>query len=69
MTTSQNAAASAQWEAFVRDYVIEMEDQRGLIHELRLRHEHGETLTLLCGCHDPTRCHRSVLARLILESA
>ena len=46
-------AGNAHWEAFVRDYVIEMEDQRGLIDELRLRHEHGETLTVLCGCHDP----------------
>ena len=30
------------------------------------RHESGETLTLLCACHDPARCHRTVLADLVL---
>ncbi len=28
--------------------------------------ESGETLTLLCACHDPARCHRTVLADLVL---
>ena len=31
-----------------------------------LRHESGEVITLLCVCHDPRRCHRSLLAELIL---
>ena len=47
-------------------YITEMETQKALIDELRHRHEAGETLTLLCACHDPGRCHRSILASLIL---
>ena len=36
------------------------------ISELRVRHESGETISLLCVCHDPRQCHRSLLAELIL---
>ena len=43
-----------------------MAAQEPLIRELRARHERGDTITLLCGCHDPARCHRSVLANLVL---
>ena len=43
-----------------------MAAQAPLIGELRARHERGDTITLLCACHDPARCHRSVLANLVL---
>jgi uncharacterized protein YeaO (DUF488 family) len=49
-------------------YVGEMIEHYHLIEELRDRHEAGETIALLCGCHDAAKCHRSVLASLILES-
>ena len=43
-----------------------MAAQAPLIGELRARHERGETNSLLCTCHDPARCYRSLLATLIL---
>ena len=47
-------------------YIAEMAAHKALIDDLRHRHEAGEVLTLLCGCHDASRCHRTVLAALIL---
>jgi hypothetical protein len=37
------------------------------IRDLARRAAAGEAITLLCSsaCHDPTRCHRTLLARLI----
>ena len=55
-------AFAATWKA---RYVAEMFRQREPIGELRQRHEGGETITLLCACHDPDRCHRKLLADLI----
>ena len=54
------------WSWFVSEYRAEMAAQEPLIRELRAWHERGDTITLLCGCHDPARCHRSLLANLIL---
>ncbi len=51
---------------FASAYRAEMAAQEPLIGELRARHERGDTITLLCACHDPARCHRSVLAYLVL---
>ena len=51
---------------FASAYRAEMAAQAPLIRELRARHERGDTITLLCACHDPARCHRSVLANLVL---
>ena len=53
---------AATWKA---RYVREMSDRRELIEELRGRHEAGETISILCSCHDADRCHRKVLADLI----
>jgi len=50
-------------------YISEMEKQRETITDLRARHESGQTLTLLCACHDPAKCHRSILQDLILEGS
>ena len=54
------------WRDF---YVAEMEEQEETIADLRARHESGETITLLCACHDPAKCHRSILRDLILEGS
>ena len=51
---------------FTSEYRAEMAAQEPLIGELRARHERGDTITLLCVCHDPARCHRSLLATLIM---
>ncbi len=55
------------WDRFMERYHEEMRDQQESLRELRRRHEAGETITLLCGCHDPARCHRTTLASMILE--
>ena len=48
-----------------RRYREEMEQRADLIEGLRTRLRNGETLTLLCACHDPAKCHRTVLAEII----
>ncbi len=48
-------------------YRREMESQKGAILDLRRRHEDGEVISLLCSCHDKTRCHRALLRDLVLE--
>lgn len=50
-------------------YRIEMNNQQELINQLAKRHLNGDTLTLLCACHSPNRCHRKLLAGLIKEAA
>ena len=55
------------WNGLMARYVEEMRDQRESIQDLRRRHQAGEVITLLCACHDAARCHRTVLAGLILE--
>ena len=50
-------------------YENEMLTQWEAIEDLAHRHLEGETLTLLCTCHDQTTCHRSYLADLIFKAA
>lgn len=62
-----------QWEAYVARYLEEMRGAQQLwrIRDLGRRAAAGEVITLLCSsaCHDPARCHRTLLARLIEASA
>jgi uncharacterized protein YeaO (DUF488 family) len=55
------------WAEFERRYADEMAGQSERIAELASRVAGGETITLLCSssCTDETRCHRSLLKRLI----
>ena len=46
--------------------VVNLRDSERRLSEMRVRHECGEVITLLCVCHDLRRCHRSLLAELIL---
>ena len=46
-------------------YREEMEQRDDLIEGLRTRLRNGETLTLLCACHNAAKCHRTVLAEII----
>jgi len=61
------------WETYVARYLDEMRGAQQLwrIRDLGRRAAAGEVITLLCSsaCHDPTRCHRTLLARLIEASA
>jgi uncharacterized protein YeaO (DUF488 family) len=54
-----------QWQGLMDEYRAEMKLQKASMDELFHRHLIGETITLLCGCLDPLRCHRTVLAALI----
>jgi uncharacterized protein YeaO (DUF488 family) len=57
------------WEAYAERYLTEMlgPGQLWRIRDLARRSAAGETITLLCSsaCHDPGRCHRTLLERLI----
>ena len=57
------------WEAYSARYLDEMGGAQQLwrIRDSARRAAAGEALTLLCSsaCHDPARCHRTLLARLI----
>ncbi len=64
---SEVGPGNPAWDGLMARYVEEMRDQRESIRDLRRRHQAGEVITLLCTCHDPSRCHRMVLAGLILE--
>ncbi len=55
------------WDRLVARYHTEMRVQQESLRELIERHSAGEVITLLCGCHDPGRCHRTHLANMILE--
>ena len=46
-------------------YREEMAGQTDLIENLCERLRSGESVTLLCACHDPAKCHRTVLAEII----
>ena len=60
------SVTAEHWSWFTSAYRGEVSVVSELISELRVRHQGGEVITLLCACHDPRRCHRSLLAELIL---
>lgn len=61
--------APLPWETYSARYLDEMTGAQQLwrIRDLARRAASGEAITLLCSsaCHDPARCHRTLLARLI----
>lgn len=63
---SQKWTSDDVWDHWSMLYRREMRLQKDAILDLRCRHEEGEVITLLCACHDKTRCHRSILQGLIL---
>lgn len=52
------------WEAYRREYEAEMRGKPEKLRALAEKARQG-TLTLLCVCQDESRCHRSVLKRLV----
>lgn len=54
-----------RYAIFIRRYRAELRDQISLIADLRRRYRRGETLSLVCACHDWRTCHRSILADVI----
>jgi uncharacterized protein YeaO (DUF488 family) len=62
-------AAPLSWDDYVPRYLEEMRAPGAVwrVRALAQRVAAGETLTLLCSsaCTDPSRCHRTLLARLL----
>ncbi len=60
--------APISWDEYRARYLAEMESQRYRIRGLAGQVAAGERVTLLCSsaCEDPARCHRTLLAELIL---
>lgn len=58
------------WSAYAARYLVEMEAQRFWIRGFGERSARGEALTLLCSsaCIDPARCHRTLLAGLMMDA-
>jgi uncharacterized protein YeaO (DUF488 family) len=62
------AGTPAQWNAFSRKYLAEMaappaRDALALLAAL----SHGTDFSVGCYCEDETRCHRSLLRRLLAD--
>lgn len=55
------------WEEFVRRYREEMASKAPAIGKLAQRAQ-KEDITLLCGCRDETRCHRTLLKQLVEQA-
>jgi uncharacterized protein YeaO (DUF488 family) len=66
---AQSSSSPAGWSAFVRKYRAEMAmpDAR---HDLELLAalSHTSNFSVGCYCEDESRCHRSVLRELLVES-
>jgi uncharacterized protein YeaO (DUF488 family) len=69
MKLGQQATSEAQWSAFKRKYKAEMATP-GAKHDLELLAALSQTMNFSVGCYceDESRCHRSVLRQLLLDS-
>jgi uncharacterized protein YeaO (DUF488 family) len=65
----KNDQTPLTWEEYERRYLEEMKEQAEEIDFLAEMVAGGKTLTLLCSsaCEDASRCHRTLLKRLIEE--
>ena len=65
----QRAATPGQWAAFARKYRLEMAAP-GARHDLALLAalSHTTDFSVGCYCEDESRCHRSILRRLLIEN-
>jgi len=57
-------AGGMAWGEFARRYRAEVRKQPELLDQVR-RLSRRRTVTLLCGCEDESRCHRSVLKGIL----
>ena len=54
------------WAEFAKKYRAAVRKSgKEKLAELRKRSKAGETITVLCWCADETRCHRSLLKKLL----
>ena len=68
MKLGLGAATPAQWKAFSRKYLAEMAapPARDALALLAALSQHT-SFSVGCYCEDETRCHRSLLRRLLIE--
>ena len=69
MKMAQAAVTPAQWAAFARKYRAEMAsppNRHAILLLAALSHQ--ANFSVGCYCEDETRCHRSVLRALLVES-
>jgi uncharacterized protein YeaO (DUF488 family) len=58
------------WAPYVDAYLSEMQSDEARAEIARLAElARSRTITLMCGCEDETRCHRSVLRQLIVDAS
>ena len=63
-------SGAIRWSEFRRRYRKGLQDPaaRQAISEIR-RMLSAQPVTLLCGCEDESRCHRSILQQVILQAS
>ncbi len=59
-------AGQIDWEEFASRYRAEVGESRDLLEDLS-RRARGGTVTVLCGCQDDSRCHRTLLKAIVEE--
>ncbi|MBM3801764.1 MAG: DUF488 family protein [Acidimicrobiia bacterium] len=66
---AQSISTSKQWASFAREYRAEMKtpENRHLLGLLAAL-SHRTSFSVGCYCQDETRCHRSLLRTLLVES-
>lgn len=67
----KGGVSAANWPEFALRYLTEMEaaPARAARAELAAALARGETITILCYCREPERCHRTLLAGLFEPGA
>ena len=64
----QRAGSDAEWRAFARRYAKEMAAATpSRILDVLAALSHGADFSVGCYCEDESRCHRSILRRLLKE--
>lgn len=69
MKLAQRARTDAEWKTFVRKYRAEMKAPERQ-HDIRLLASlsHTTDFSIGCYCEDESRCHRSLLRELLIDS-
>jgi uncharacterized protein YeaO (DUF488 family) len=59
------------WRQYRSRYLAEMRERCEVLEQIARKVRQGETVTLLCSsaCHDPERCHRTLLAKLLEKAS
>jgi len=68
LKVGQAARTDAQWKAFARRYLAEMKNPEKLrLLDTLAALSHASSFSVGCYCEDESRCHRSLLRRLLVE--